>query len=435
MEHLKADEILERYRKGTASVAEEELVVAWLTQNRAEELSTLSEEVIRESRERMWANIAAAQKPLNRIKLWPRIAGVAAAVAAIVLCTWLYYSANTPRHPEFISGSPLANDIAPGKNTATLTLANGQTINLSDAKTGVVIDAGSLKYNDGTDVASSLRGGTTRQPHTSDEIAASRNAPRNDDMMLTAATPRGGQYQITLPDGTRVWLNADSKISFPAQFIGKERKVLLLNGEAYFEVAKLTRPSLRGGTHETSSGQAVRIPFIVESKGQQVEVLGTHFNISAYNDEEATKTTLLEGSVRVSSLRGGTHETSSGQAVRQSHDEIATSRRAPRNDVILKPNQQAVLTANKLDVITANIEQILAWKNGQFAFQKQSLQEIMWGISRWYDVEVVFEPGFESIPFTGSVSRFKNISSVLHILELTGKVHFKIEGRRVTVMK
>ncbi|RZM21453.1 MAG: FecR family protein, partial [Pedobacter sp.] len=212
-----------------------------------------------------------------------------------------------------------------------------------------------------------------------------------------------------------VWLNADSKISFPSQFTGSERKILL-EGEAYFEVAKNKE-----------------MPFIVESGGQRVEVLGTHFNISAYQDEGSIKTTLLEGSVRIA--YGSRHpELVSGSRNRKA----ALQGWYPdlrQGGVVLKPNQQAILTGNKLDVILANIEQTMAWKNGMIVFEKQSLREVMRGLSRWYNVTVVYEPGVENILFTGSISRFKNISSILEIMALTGKFHFKIEGRRVTVMK
>lgn len=320
---------------------------------------------------RMMRVINGAITVKRSVRLWPRIAVAAAAVAAIVVGVWFF---SAPRHPDAETSSAQAavNDIAPGKNTATLTLANGKVIDLDTSRTSVV-------------VADSVKAMT----------------------MLVASTPRGGTYQVVLPDGSKVWLNADTKISFPSQFTGKERKILLA-GEAYFEVAKDKQH-----------------PFIVESNGQEVEVLGTHFNISAYQDEGAVKTTLLEGSVKVSY---GSRRPELGSGPQ-------TGKSLIQDNIVLKPNQQLILSGNKLDVITANLEQIMAWKNGQFAFHKQSLQEIMRGVARWYNVEVVYEADFKSRPFTGSISRFEDISTVLHVLELTGAVHFKVEGRRVTVMK
>jgi transmembrane sensor len=441
MNKIKAEELLEKYHNGEASAEEQRLIQNWFLKQDGAEL--LDAEQLLQDHFIIKDALVKHMEPARRRKLWPRVAVAAAAVAAIVFGVWFFNAQyRNGRHPELVSGSQYANDVKPGKNTATLTLANGQTINLSDAKTGVVVDASSLKYNDGTDVTSSLRGGTTKQPHTSDEVAASRNAPRNDDMMLTATTPKGGQYQITLPDGTRVWLNADSKISFPSQFIGEKRKILL-EGEAYFEVAKVTRSSLRGGTTRQS--------FIVESKGQEVEVLGTHFNISAYSDEASVKTTLLEGSVRVSSLRAPDPSLRGG-TTRQPHtsDEVAASRRAPRNDdrnndergddsgntVTLKPNQQAVLTANtnQIKIKQVDTEQAIAWQKGYFLFEIGDVPSIMRQLARWYNIDVVYQGDISNKTIGGSVSKYSNVSEVLNMLAETKTVKFKLSGRTVTVM-
>ncbi|TCD02547.1 FecR family protein [Pedobacter psychroterrae] len=366
--------ILSKYLQGDASLEERNFLYGYYALFMADEdvMLLISDEL----KEKLKANVKAGiderigeeinvriAEVTTPTRLWPRLVGVAAAVAAITLGVWFYY---TPRHPDTETSSAQAavNDIAPGKNTATLTLANGKVLHLDTNRTSVTV---------------------------TDSVQVTT--------MLTASTPRGGTYQVVLPDGTQVWLNADSKISFPSQFTGSERKILL-EGEAYFEVAKNKK-----------------MPFIVESGGQLVEVLGTHFNIKAYQDEGSIKTTLLEGSVKVS------RQPTPGGKIGKGFSEV------------LKPNQQAIMTGNKLDVIIANIEQTIAWKNGMIVFQKQSLQDIMRGVSRWYDVEVVYGPGLENILLTGSISRFKDISSILQVLELTGKVHFKVEGRRVTVMK
>jgi transmembrane sensor len=366
----------------------------------------------------------------KKVKLWPRIAVAAAAVAAIAFGVWFYTyevasSRKAPRNDVAYK-----NDIAPGKNTATLTLANGQVIQLSDHKIGVIVTTNQLTYNDGTVIPSSLhapdpslRGGTTKQPPFGDEVAASRNAPRND-VMLTASTPRGGTYQIILPDGSKVWLNAASSLKFPSTFIGLVNREVELSGEAYLEIAKDSKH-----------------PFVVKTATQQVEVLGTHFNINAYADEGSTKTTLLEGSVKVSSLRGGT--------TRQPHtsDEVAASRRAPRNDgqsnddrgeaVVIQPNQQAVLTGNSKQFKVQAIDptEAIAWKNGNFKFNGEDIRSIMRKLERWYDIEVYYEGKVPEERYYGDISRYKNISEVLNMLEKAQGVHFKIAGRRVTIIE
>ncbi|MES2454053.1 MAG: FecR domain-containing protein [Bacteroidota bacterium] len=386
------EELIDRYLSGTANANERDQLERLYANAslRRESIDDLGiDEVNQLKKEGLVAALAEIRKEKGKtMVLWPRIAVVAAAVAAVVFGIWFFSSKY--QDASIKTGSIASvNDIAPGKNGATITLASGEVIELSGKKKGVVIGDKGMKYSDGSTDPS--------LPMNRDRFSS--GGERSG--VLTAQTAKGQTYEFILPDGTHVWLNADSKISFPNQFTGKERKILL-SGEAYFAVV-----------HNDKQ------PFRVESKGQVVEDIGTEFNINAYADESSIKTTLVEGSARVASLS-------------PLEGPIPTGR---ESGVILKPNQQAVLLNNKLDVITANIDQIMAWKNGKFAFQKESLQNIMTGVARWYNVEVVFEPGFESKPFTGSMSRFENISTVLHVLELTGTVHFKVEGRRVTVMR
>jgi transmembrane sensor len=320
-----------------------------------------------------------ARKSTVKTILWPRFAVAASIIIALSAGIYYFnasYFANTP--------SRIANtskDILPGKNKAVLTLANGETLQLSDNKAGVVIDSKKLTYNDGTDVASS------KQAQLGNGIA-----PGNE---VKLSTPRGGTYQVELPDGTRVWLNAASSLKFPVQFSKKERRVLL-NGEAYFEVAKNKQH-----------------PFVVETSKQEVKVLGTHFNITGYAEDAATKTTLLEGAVRVTDLGG----------------------KSSIKDVVLNPGQQSVVAGKQLKVFEVDTEEAVAWKNGTFIFTGQTLNEIMKQVERWYDVEVVFENNeLKTQAFRGTVSRFKNISQLLEVLESTGSVHFRVEGRRVIAM-
>lgn len=306
---------------------------------------------------------ADVKKRSVKFNNWPFIAAAASILILISVGLWFY---NT-RHPQgsLATKDLFANDIAPGKNTATLTLANGKTIILSDAKSGVVV-GGDLRYNDGSLV---------------------RNSSGTHEV-LTASTPRGGTYQVTLPDGSKVWLNAATSIKFPSTFKGLvNRKVELIGGEAYFEVAK-------------NKAQ----PFVVESNGQMVEVLGTHFNINSYADEGSIKTTLLEGSVKV-------------------------------NNMVLKPNQQSVLSSNKINIRSVDAQSEIAWKNGDFNFNNESIQDIMKQLSRWYDIEIKYEGEITQDMYYAKISRNRNISEVLKRLEEAKGVHFKIEGRKVIVTK
>jgi transmembrane sensor len=197
---------------------------------------------------------------------------------------------------------------------------------------------------------------------------------------------------VVLPDGTHVWLNSASSLSYPVEFAGNERRVKL-TGEAYFEVAKNKDK-----------------PFYVNSNNVQVRVLGTHFNISAYNDDDELKATLLEGSVQVSKNN---------------------------SQSLLKPGQQAVINngADMIRVSQANINEVMAWKNGYFIFNDDNIATILKKVSRWYDVDVEQRGNFEGQHFGGTFYRTKGIDELLKNLEKIGKVHFKITGRRVTAME
>lgn len=331
----------------------------------------------------MLANINSkiGHKRIIRLRYY-KIATIAA-VLAVVFGFWFYNAQMFSNHQAEIV---YQNDIAPGKNAASLTLANGKTIQLSDARNGVIVGK-ELKYDDGT------------------AITAETTKPQ----LLTATTPRGGVYEITLSDGTHVWMNADSKLSFPSDFSETERRVLL-KGEAYFEVAKKYRSIGKGSQTEQKL-----MPFIVATDKQEVTVLGTHFNINSYPDEIATKTTLLEGSVRVETFGS-------------KNPSLTFSR-------ILKPGEQAINNGN-IKVEKVDLEEAVAWKNGSTIFNNKTLEDIMRDLSRWYDVSVVYTadaPKYET--FSGAVSRTRNISTVLERMQTTGSVRFKIEGRTITVSK
>jgi transmembrane sensor len=309
----------------------------------------------------------------SRRKFWPRIAAAAAAVILLGLPLAMYLSL-APVKVLQTEINYVHDDIPAGGNKAYITLANGQKIQLSSAKTGVVMNGTSISYADQSVVEGYLQ------------------ALKEGE--LTISTPLGGQYQVTLSDGTVVFLNAGSALKYPAVF-GKSARAVTLTGEAYFEVAK----------------DKAR-PFTVTSENQRLTVLGTHFNISAYHDEPVTETTLLEGAVQVSPLAASDAET-----------------------VLLSPGEQSDLRGNNLQLRKADIEEALAWKNGDFIFKEEALESIMRKVSRWYDVQVEFEDEVSKrIILGGMVSRAKNISAILKMIELTKRVKFRVSGRKIIVL-
>jgi len=337
------------------------------------------------------------------------------AVAATVILAlgtagyWLVKRLSTNNIAKQEQRAQQPKDILPGGNKAMLTLANGSTIILDSAQNGILSQEGNEKVIKNKNGEVEYRSATgSIQP------AAGKGPSEIAYNMLT--TPKGGQYQLVLPDGSKVWLNAASSIRFPVLFTGKERRVEL-NGEAYFEVAHYQLPS----------GQ--KIPFkvsILSSIGRtengprgEVEVLGTHFNINAYSDEPSVHTTLLEGKVKVKSAM------SNGQGA------------------MLNPGQQAVFSLlpsgeqngeKGIKVIdNADIELAMAWKNGFTAFKSADIKSIMRQVARWYNIDVVYEGAVPERTFTGGISRNANLSELLHLLEVS-KVHFRIDGNKLVVM-
>ncbi|NRF41187.1 FecR family protein [Pedobacter foliorum] len=396
--------LIDKYLAGDASMEEEQMLLNYY--GSFQDTTVWDEKVLgvkQEIEQKMFGRIQDHIKQTRvkePVRLWPRIAVAASVVIALSTAIYFYTTRQADgRRPELVSGSL---DILPGKNTATITLADGSTIVLSEAKSGVVVSDKQLRYNDSTEVNSATANKSVingRHPETSLEFS-SGSGPR------IIQTPRGGTYQITLPDGTKVWLNAASSLKFPSTFHELGKRKVELSGEAYFEVAK-------DKSH----------PFIVTTDKQSVEVLGTHFNINSYADEAATKTTLLEGSVKVSA-----------SAINGRHPELGSGPRTAQS-IILKPDQEAVLTTNQLAVKNINPEDAIDWKNGQFVLRKESLQEIMRKVERWYNVDVIYKGEIEPVTFSGSVSRFDKVSTLLGVLEKTKKVHFSIEGNKIIVEK
>jgi transmembrane sensor len=300
-----------------------------------------------------------------------------AASLLVIMSVGLYFYL----HNQRIDYNLALHDIQPGSNKATVTLADGQKFDLKNLSGGVLIDKSGLEYIDGTAINGiDPAKGTAQQ--------------------LVLSTPKGGQYQITLADGTRVWLNAASTLKFLSSFAGQKERRVELTGEGYFEV-----------THNAKQ------PFRVMSAGQIAEDLGTSFNINCYADEPLSKTTLVEGSMKV----------------------LSSNNAQNKQSILLKPSQQASINAaGSISLMMVNTAETLGWKNDNFIFDGEDLNSAMRKIARWYNVDVVYEPGLKTNTtplLDGLVSRKSKLSEVLKWIETVGGVRFKIEGRRVTVMQ
>lgn len=378
-------QLIDKYLNGTASAEEERLLLDFFdsfqsAQGWDESILGVKEQLEAKMLKRLQQTVYQSKKQHHpKVISFFTMRNVAAAAIILVAIgagTYYYIQLNAKR--SFIANNikPIKHDVDPGNNKAILTLENGAKLVLDSAKIGTLAKKGKIsirKTKDGQLIYVVDRGND-----------AATNEPINYN---TITTPRGGQYQLILPDGTKVWLNAASSLKFPTAFAGNQRSVEL-TGEAYFEVTKNTAK-----------------PFMVKVNNMQVKVLGTHFNIMAYSDEAAMKTTLLEGAIQ---LNNG----------------------SKRN--LLKPGQQGIVKGDDVQVIDADTDQAIAWKNGFFEFRRASIQDIMKQLSRWYDTEVTYEGKIPDDEFVGKIERDVKLSQVLHILELN-HVHFKIENKKITV--
>jgi ferric-dicitrate binding protein FerR (iron transport regulator) len=330
---------------------------------------------------------ALSTSEARQITLWTPVKKYAAAACILVVSAAAFYLIKAPEkttEQAVLKKAAVKSNIVQGRNAAILTLADGTVITLDSAKVGNLANQDNVavfKTNDGQIAFDATR--MSSQQKRSDQLN-----------YYSLSTPRGGQYFVKLPDGTKVWLNAASSIKFLSEFSAKERLVEL-SGEAYFEVEKDNKR-----------------PFIVKTALQEVQVLGTSFNINSYSDEPHTTTTLLNGSIRVA-LPGNNAGT------------------------LLKPGQQARLANtgdNVINVATVDPQQFVDWKDGYFKFSRDSIQSIMRKIARWYDVDVVYSGNVTKEGFVGTIKRSEDISEVLQTLKLTGIINFKIEGKTITVL-
>ncbi|MCG2613331.1 FecR domain-containing protein [Terrimonas sp. NA20] len=391
------DELFDRLLEGKLSAEETEDLLKWIQreENRSEVSDSIlsafqqtasSQEVSPEIRQRLQARLPLiiqegnARRDLrtNIVRQsWFRFAAAAILIGIVGFSVYKFLPQSSDNVKVPVTANIASTDIAPGHEGAVLTLADGRKILLDSLGNGIIASS------EGAEVK--LSDGQLIYDNVSDNATAS--------YYNTISTPKGRFFQIVLPDQTKVWLNAASSLRYPTAFAANERRVEI-DGEAYFEVAK--NPAA---------------PFIVKVNDETtVRVLGTHFNINAYTNEEEIRTTLLEGSVQVS---------------------------GKSNLATIKPGQQAKISRNSDNTVriaeSVNIDKVMAWKNGSFNFEDATLEEVMHQLERWYDIDVVYEQGVPKIEFVGKMGRDLSLKSVLRGLELS-KVRFKLEGRKLLVL-
>ncbi|QNK64802.1 FecR family protein [Pedobacter sp. PAMC26386] len=372
MQEKEINEIIHKYKNGIASEEEKALLESWYLQYQEPGEFKYELQDRLEDAEELWECLQH-QKPIHHLTLWPKIV----AAMLIIALSSIFLLKKKIISPT-LSKQTVQQDILPGGNKAVLTLADGTQVSLTDAKNGEIADQSGVQLDKAAD-------GQLVYINTGDK--KSSQTPDSN----TIATPKGGQFQIHLPDGSRVWLNATSSLKYPVCFVGAKERKVELKGEAYFEVAK----------DKTK-------PFIVKTESQEVKVLGTHFNINAYANEGSVKTTLLEGSVQVTS----NHITEQ-----------------------IMPGQQAILINNHFNIISVDTQEAIAWKKGNFDFDNADIKTVMRQLSRWYDVQIIYEGELPKSHYSGFLPRNNNISVILNMLKKTGKINFKIDKNTVTIYK
>jgi len=348
-------QLFERYRQGKCTPEEQVRLHNWLNHYAAQEARALDD------------LSGMYEKRARRSKRWQRWLPYAAALVMVSSVAWYFWpDEGKDAVPDYQTVG--TDDILPGGNRATLILADGSSIDLSEAQSGIVVEDKRVVYENGAGELIDLKG---------------------EVVPLVLSTPKGGTYQITLSDGTKVWLNAASTLRYPSGFNGVDR-VVEVEGEAYFSVAK----------------DAER-PFKVVGRGQQIEVLGTAFNVMAYADEEVVKTTLVEG-------------------------KVALKVEATGERVLLDPSEQSTLRGNGISKQTVDVGAYVAWKDGEFNLDNTPLVDMMKQMSRWYDVEVVYEHEVPKERFSGTVSRNVSLQTILALLRIS-EVDYRIENNTLII--
>ena len=380
-----AKALLLKYQAGTATEDEKAFIDSWMLTGADSDIDLNDVELLNDLME-IRHGLAIDQPYGRTVRLWPRIA-VAASIF-IVLSFSTYFLLHKNR-VEALNAQNRIHDIAAGGNKAVLTLSNGKKIVLTNAGNGLLVKQGN------STVSKTADGQLAYQAPSLTERAGTAA------VYDTLTVPRGGQYQLKLADGSTVWLNAATCIRYPANFTGSERKVELIYGEADFQVK-----------HNAA------MPFKVLATGQTIEDIGTNFNINAYGDEPSVRTTLLEGAINVSLPKSFSSSV--------------------KNVMGLKPGQQLVLqpTTNTTSIKEVDADVVVDWKNGEFYFKNEPLPSIMRRVSRWYDVKIVYEGNkINPVTYSGSLPRFSSLSKILEKLQGSGDVLFKIDGKKVIILK
>jgi transmembrane sensor len=395
MDESLAKDLFQKYKDGTLTDQEMALLESWYIDLAKSATVTISTDDLEKNLDMVWKSLPVNENPVTSKKgrVRPLLKWLAVAASVTVIGTIGLNFFYKQKIETKVKNVAVVQDAVPGDNRAKLTLSNGQSIMLHEAGNGKLAQQGQ------TSVIKTKQGEIVYEFDMQESDANVELVTYN-----TIATPKAGQYQVKLPDGTRVWLNAASSIHFPTVFPANERVVEII-GEAYFEVAKVLKNSKR-------------VPFKVKAGNQVVEVLGTRFNVNSYADEAIIQTTLLEGSIKL--------------------------KVAGKDDqgILLKPGEQALLARNSrksadvaarpFKVKQVDTRSVIAWKEGYFRFNNVGLPELMRQLSRWYDMEVVYEGAVKEYEFVGQIERNTNLSKVLQILEL-GDVHFRIENKKIVV--
>jgi len=419
MQKKEALYLLDSYLEGKSNPEEKEKIELWykeLQEEYAWDLSAAEEATVKQRLKEAidryrFTDENAAQPIAHRVHFlktsWFRYA--AAIILMLGAGSYLWFTNRNNNVATTNDNKHLKTDILPGGDRAVLTLADGSKIILDSTANGNIAQQG------GTRIIKLTKGQLAYSATTRSYKGGQGGLVAGELLYNTISTPRGGQYQIVLPDGTKVWLNAASSIRFPTAFVGTERNVNV-TGEVYMEVAK-----------------NLKQPFRVNAGGAKIEVLGTSFNINAYADESSIKTTLIEGAVAVSTDRQPKGES---VILKSSQQAVVSADRQPKGEsVILKSSQQAVVSADRqqMQVQATDVDEAIAWKNGFFHFDKADVRDVMRQLARWYDLEVSYEPGIPALRFGGDIKRDQSLSGVLKILE-KNQVHFSVDGKKIIVM-
>lgn len=381
------DELNQLHQKvitGVATLAEKQQLVDWLARLNVDRPELSLEELNEEEQQSRIAlktqlNFSEQQVQINKWWLsgWARVAAVLLMVGSVSFFLW--------QSKPGLNAEQHAKTIMPGSEKALLTLADGSVVSLSDVTVGTTL---------------ALQGGTRVQKTNEGNIVYHAGAAAGPPAVAqnTVTTPKGGHFKVTLPDGSTAWLNAASSISYPLQFAANERRIKM-TGEVYFEIAKKEITD--------HLGQKKRLPFYVTTDRQEIQVLGTHFNVNAYTDEPFTATTLTEGSVKVTVLK-------------------------TKHSVLLKPGQQAKLAKN-IAVEEVETDLFVAWTSGDFIFRGEQLDGVLRKIARWYDVEFDCPEDLAQLRFNGMVSRSQPLSTIIETLQSTKRIKVTLKERRIIV--